>query len=101
MNIADNAQYGDLWSSIKDAAANIIPKKTIVGKMLQGDWSGAASGAVKLATQPSTPVVAKPATPPGVFAPGGFIEKNQTMLLAIAGLGAALLIVRMRPGARR
>jgi hypothetical protein len=39
------------------------------------------------------PVV--PPKPPGLFAPGGFVEKNQTTLLVVAaGLGAFLLFGR-------
>ena len=74
---------------------DLIPKKTIVGKLLSGDVGGAAAGAAKLVSQgaakPATPAVKQPATAPGLFAPGGFVEKYQMPLILVAGGLAAWL----------
>jgi len=90
----------------------VIPAHTIVGSAIRGDYTGATTRAVKYATPLVTSMVAGQqsqataqqaaaqaaaqggiTSPGGVLGPGGFVEKNQTILLLVAaGLGIFLLM---------
>ncbi len=97
MNVADfngydGISFRKLGRWIDPTAKNSGLRKTLRGEtteitgLLQGakDAIGAAKG------NPKPLTVAKP---PGLFAPGGWVEQNQTYLLAWAGALAILYFV--------
>jgi len=102
--------FGGLLDSIKSGLSQVIPSHTIVGKALRGDTAGATADAAKYgakaaakATMPkaqSVQVAYPDGTEPGLFSPGGFVDRNQTyLLLGAAGLAAFLFLGRR--GGRR
>ena len=87
-----------------DFAKDLIPSHTVVGKLLGGDTSGATKDAIALVTKPSAPVATATPMPyaEGTFAPCGFVERNQTVLILGAGALALYLVMgRRRGGGRR
>ncbi len=92
--------FNGWFDSIKEVAQQVIPKNTIVGKALGGDYSGAAAGAIKLASgsgsKPTASATGAGAVSSGPSAPGGFFEKNQTVLLLVAAGLLAFLLLRRR-----
>ena len=97
-------QFGGVWDDILGAAKAVLPATgTIVG----GDVGQAFTDigtALPAPSVPAIPPVTKPTSPIGaITAPGGalgaggFVEKNQTLLL----LGAAALVVFLVMGRRR
>jgi hypothetical protein len=96
-----NEAFGGIWDSIKKGAAAVIPKKTIVGKALSGDWAGAGAASLKAVLGGgggSPPAVTTPsALPPGVSGLKSFSSGTSPMLyVGLAGLAAALIFLRMK-----
>ncbi len=96
--------FSGWFDDVTSIAKSIIPPHTIVGKVLNGNISGAASSTAKLlsggggsasAPKPAPVTVASP----GLFSPGGFVEKNQTVLL-LAAAGLVAILVMKRKGRR-
>lgn len=98
---------GGWFDSIRSVVTAIIPKHTIVGKLLGGDVGGAIKGASGLIRRPSTP---PPPPPPPPDVPTGVIDQvyqsfkpqneSQKWMLggaAVLGVGLiALLVLRRR-----
>jgi hypothetical protein len=47
---AFSGEFGGFWDSVKKAAGKVVPKHTIVGKMLSGNIGGAVKSTAKLVT---------------------------------------------------
>lgn len=91
------ARFGGLFDSLTGALQAVVPPNTIVGKLLGGNVAGAATATVKLATGGSSaPAPVKPTAAPGLFAPGGFVQRNQTVLLLVAAGLVVLLVTRKK-----
>lgn len=92
--------WSDVGSGLVDVAkgvAGAIPKNTVVGKAIAGDYTGAAKGAVALVKGTSTPPAkSKPVAKGGVFGVGGAVDKSTMPLLMVAGLLGLWLVVRKK-----
>lgn len=97
--------YDGLFDSLKSLAQSVIPAHTVGGKLLAGNVSGATKDAVALVTKPSAPTATAQPLPEsygaGMMAPGGFFERNQTVLILGAGALALFLVMGRRRGGRR
>jgi hypothetical protein len=100
----EETQLGGWLDSIKDVAKSVIPSHTVVGKLVNGDASGAARDAAKFAQQNVGKVLPKPAAPPqpqppytgpaAAFVPQSTGGKVGLMIGGglVLGLGALLLL---------
>lgn len=89
--------YGDWMSDIGSFVTNVIPAKTIVGKLIRGDVGGAAQGAMKLVSPP--PATRAPPAPTAQ-AQGGFQFGSGAMpawiIPAAIGVVALVLVMKKR-----
>jgi hypothetical protein len=104
---------GKLFSGIVDAAKNLVPAHTIVGKLLNGNVGGAAASTVDLVTGQKAPAPAPDlppaqqqvadaiaqstgqAKPPGMQNPAGGFFDSLPSWAPYAGLGGAGLIAAL------
>lgn len=103
MAYVSTPQFGSWLSGATSFLKGVIPSNTIVGKALSGNISGAAASTIKLVSSGGHKTPSKTETSektkasgPGLFDPGGFVEKNQTVLLLVAAGLAAFLIMKRK-----
>lgn len=82
---------------LSDIASAVVPKKTIVGKLLAGNTKGAVAAIVGGPPATAQPVLV-PA--PGVFSPGGWVDRNSTLLLGGVAALVAVLVLKRRSARR-
>lgn len=83
---------------LSDIAGAVIPKKTIVGKLLAGNTQGALAAIQGSVAAPVAKPVPTPIASP--FAPGGWVDRNSTLLLGGAAALAAVLVLKRRSARR-
>lgn len=82
--------FAGIFDTIKSGLKSVIPSKTIVGKVLAGDYAGAAAGVVKAAA-PGTPKAVSVPGPTGGINPTEPAKTSDNTMLYV-GIGAAVIL---------